>query len=308
MAQDTEPYAQTPLGQLEQLVEKHKESAHAEILVPENLMEQILGAFRETTEQLQSIQRQHMLCEKMAALGHLMAGIAHEISTPIASINSNVNLLARSLDKITLSTESMPEDLREKRQIIQVVDILKKLNQSNQTACDRVVQMVQSLRSFTRADVTELREVDIHEELENALTLVHHELKRRIQVIRKYGDIPKCACYPSRLNGVFVNMLMNAVQAIEGKGQITIETFRDGNEVKINFADTGHGIPPENLGKLFQQGFTTKPEGMGLGLAICKRMIEEHHGKIEVESEVGKGTIFTITLPIRQEASVGDET
>jgi two-component system NtrC family sensor kinase len=185
----------------------------------------------------------------------------------------------------------------------QIVDVLDKLNQSNQTACDRIVQMVQSIRSSARGDMAELREIDIHDELENALTLVHHELKRRINVIRKYGDIPKCSCFPNRLNSVFVNMLVNASQAIEGKGQISIETFKDGDTIKVKFTDTGQGIPPENMEKLFEPGFTTKPpdQGIGLGLAICKQIVmDEHHGKIEVESEVDKGTTFTITLPIKQ--------
>jgi signal transduction histidine kinase len=153
--------------------------------------------------------------------------------------------------------------------------------------------------------MAELREIDIHEELENALTLVHHEIKRRIEVIRKYGDIPRCTCFPSQLNGVFVNVLMNAAQAIEGEGKIFIETLRDGNNIKVKFTDTGEGIPAEDLERIFEPGFTTKSpdEGTGLGLAICKRTMEEHHGRIEVESEIGRGTSFTVVLPIKHEAS-----
>jgi signal transduction histidine kinase len=302
MAQDTEANAMTPLEQLAQLVGEYKDrSVGIDIPVPQKLIEQVSAEFRD----LQTAQRQLMQSKNMVILGQLMAGIAHEISTPIASINSNVNLFSRSLDRIKtiLSSESIPEELREKRQMIQIVNALDKLNQSNQTACDRIVQMVQSIRSSARGDTVELSEIDIHDELENALTLVHHELKRRINVIRQYGDIPKCTCFPNRLNSVFVNMLMNASQAIEGKGQISIETFKDGNTIKVKFADTGQGIPPENMEKLFEPGFTTKSpdQGIGLGLAICKRIVvDEHHGKIEVESEVGKGTTFTISLPIKQ--------
>jgi len=300
MAQNTEAKAVTLLEQLAQLMEEYKDrDVEVEIPVPQKLIERVWTELRD----LQTAQRQLMQSENMVMLGQLMAGIAHEISTPIASINSNVNLFSRSLDKIKtiISSESIPEELREKRQIIQMVSVLEKLNQSNQTACDRVVQIVQSMRSFARVDMAELREINIHDELENALTLVHHELKRRINVIRKYGDIPKCTCFPNRLNSVFVNMLMNASQAIEGKGQISIETLRDGDTIKVKFTDTGQGIPPENMERLFERGFTTKPQGTGLGLAICKRIIlDEHHGKIEVESEVGKGTTFTIILPIKQ--------
>jgi len=300
MAQDTEANAMTPLEQLAQLMGEYKDRT-IDVPVPQKLIEQVSAEFRV----LQTAQRQLMQSKNMIMLGQLMAGIAHEISTPIASINSNVNLFSRSLDRIKtiLGSESIPEELREKRQMVQIVNALDKLNQSNQTACDRIVQMVQSIRSSARGDMAELREIDIHDELENALTLVHHELKRRINVIRKYGDIPKCSCFPNRLNSVFVNMLVNASQAIEGKGQISIETFKDGDTIKVKFTDTGQGIPPENIEKLFEPGFTTKPpdQGIGLGLAICKRIVmDEHHGKIEVESEVDKGTTFTITLPIKQ--------
>lgn len=239
--------------------------------------------------------------EKMAMLGQLMAGIAHEIGTPIASINSNVNLFTRSIDKMKslLDSENVP-DFPEKRQLTQMLGMMEKLNQSNQAACDRIVKLVQSIRTYARSDMSELREVDIHEELESALTLVHHEIKRRINVLRKYNDIPKCTCFPERLISVFVNILMNASQAIENEGQVTIETLKDGENIKIKFTDTGHGIGPENIPRLFEPGFTTKPsgKGTGIGLTISKRIVDEHGGKIEVESELGKGSTFTVILPI----------
>lgn len=299
MEQDT---VRASLEQLAQLIEEHKDSDLAEVPIPRKLLEQFGEAFHEATEHLQVIQEHLMQSEKMAFLGNLMAGIAHEISTPVSSINSNIDLFARSLEMIrtALSSESMPEEVRENRQIARAMKVLDTLNQSNQTACERILQIVRSLRSSVRGDMTEAREIDIHEELENALILVHHELKKRVEVIKKYGDLPKCTCYPSRLNSVFINMLMNAAQAIEGEGQIIIETSMTDNVISVKFMDTGQGIPPEDLDKLFEPGFTTKSpdEGTGLGLSICKRIMEEHHGKIEVESEVGKGTTFTIYLPL----------
>jgi len=307
MTQDVE--WTSPLEQLAQLVAKHKDSALDEIQVPEALIEHILEVIHETVGHLRIAQGQLMQSEKMATLGQLMAGIAHEINTPVASINSNIDLFARSLDKINalLASENMPKELRETRQIAQMANVLSKLNQSNQTACEQIIQIARSLRNFARSDTIELREIDIHEELENALILVHHELKRRIQIIRKYGDIPECTCFPSRLISVFINMLRNASQAIEGTGEITIETLRAGDDIEIKFTDTGRGIAPENLDKLFDRGFTTKSldEGTGLGLSICKEIMEKHHGKIEVESQVGKGTTFTITLPIKHEVAKG---
>ena len=297
---------QTPLEQLTRLMDKHKAVAHTEVTISLELVGQILAECHTLTEHCHAAQVQLMQSEKMTTLGNLMAGIAHEISTPVASINSNVDLFARSIDRIQamLTDESMPEEVRGNRRITGMMDVLSKLNQANQTACDRILQVIRSLRSSLHGGVTELREVDIHEELEIALTLVHHELKRRIEVVRKYGELPKCNCFPALLNSVFVNMLVNAAQAIEGAGQITIETSVTDDIIKVKFTDTGVGIPAENLEKLFEPGFTTKApdEGTGLGLVICSRIMEKHNGKIEVESEVGVGTTFTIHLPVDQDA------
>jgi two-component system NtrC family sensor kinase len=301
---------QMALEQFVHLAERHRDGALTEVPIPQKLVQEVSEGIRGIAERLQILQEQLMQYQKMATLGQLIAGIAHEISTPVGSINSNINLFSRSLDRVKtiLTSESAPKELREDRQLMQVLSVLDKLNESNKTACDRVVQIVQSLRSSARSDMTELREVDIHQELENALTLVHHEVKRRIKIIRKYGDIPECSCFPNRLNGVFVNMLMNASQAIEGGGQITIETFRDGDNIKVRFTDTGQGIPPENIERLFDPGFTTKApdEGTGLGLSICKQIMDEHNGKIEVESEVGTGTTFTVTIPIKYEGPANE--
>ncbi|MFC1712949.1 sensor histidine kinase [Candidatus Poribacteria bacterium] len=305
----TQYTVQTPLEDLTQHAKEDKDGAtEAESPVSQKLIHQAPEEFHEVMDYSQTTQRQPIQIEKMAMLGQLMAGIAHEINTPIASINSNIDLFARSLDKIKaiLDSDSMPEEVRGNRKMMRAVNILETLNQSDKIACDRIVRIVQSVRNFARADMTELREIDIHDELENALTLIHHEVKRRIEVVRNYGDIPRCTCFPNRLSGVFVNILANASQAIEGEGQITIETIRDGDNIKVKITDTGEGIPPENMERLFEPGFTTKPvnEGTGLGLPICKRIIHEHHGKIEMESEVGKGTAFTVTLPIGQEGCV----
>jgi len=307
----TDNATKAPLEQLAHLVEEHEKESLQEIPIPRELIEQVLADAHETAEHLQTAQKQLIQSEKMATLGQLMAGIAHEINTPVASINSNIDLFTRTFAKIKalLTSEEMPEEVRQNRQLMRPLVMLEKLNNVNETACDRIVQIVRGLRNFARVDEMEVQKTDIHEVLESALVLVHHEIKGRIEVSREYGDIPECDCFPSRLNRVFINILVNASQAIEGGGKISIKTSQEGDTIKVQFTDTGKGILPENLTKLFVVGFTTKPrgEGTGLGLSICHQIIEEHHGNIEVESEVGKGTTFAISLPIKRTSPVSEE-
>jgi two-component system NtrC family sensor kinase len=147
--------------------------------------------------------------------------------------------------------------------------------------------------------------VNIHEGLDGSLILVHHQLKNRIEIIKEYGDLPEIECFPNQLNQVFMNLLVNAAQAIPGRGTLTIKTSHLGNEVQVKITDTGVGIPRENMRKIFDPGFTTKGVGVGtgLGLSICYKIINDHRGRIAVESEVGRGTTFTITLPVSISAS-----
>ena len=149
----------------------------------------------------------------------------------------------------------------------------------------------------------ELQDADLHEGLESTLTLVHHEIKNRIEVIRDYGDIPQVRCHPNQINQVFMNLLVNASQAIPEQGEIRIRTFRDGDKVKVQISDNGVGIPAEHLTKIYDPGFTTKGVGVGtgLGLSICFKIVQDHGGGIDVESEVGRGSTFTVWLPIREE-------
>ena len=164
--------------------------------------------------------------------------------------------------------------------------------------------MVQSLSSFARLDQAELELVDLHEGLDSTLTLINHLLKDRIEVVKIYGELPKVQCYASQINQVFANLLTNAAQAIKGTGTITITTRQDGPYALIEVADSGDGIKPEHLGRIFDPGFTTKGVGVGvaLGLSTTYRIIENHRGSIDVRSEPGKGTIFTIRLPVAPSA------
>jgi signal transduction histidine kinase len=164
----------------------------------------------------------------------------------------------------------------------------------------RVTKIVRSLRNFARLDEAELQEADIHEGIDSTLTLVHHELKHNVEVVKEYGDVPRIRCYPNQLNQVFMNLFVNAAHAIEEKGVLTITTSADDKNVYIKIADTGKGVPPENIDKIFDPGFTTKGSGVGtgLGLSISYNIIQKHGGALHVDSEVGRGTVFEISLPV----------
>jgi two-component system NtrC family sensor kinase len=238
--------------------------------------------------------------EKMASLGNLVAGVAHEINTPVGSINSSADVMARALARMRSRLEAVAPGVREDGEISKALDILEDISRVNKTASERIVKIVQSLRNFARLDEAERKSADLVEGLESTLTLLHHELKNRIDVVRDYEAIPEIVCSPNQLNQVFMNVLVNAAHAIDGRGTITIRTrYRDG-EVAISFTDTGRGIPAAVLPRIFDPGFTTKGVGVGsgLGLAICYRIVKEHGGRIEVTSEPEKGTTFTVILPV----------
>ena len=177
-------------------------------------------------------------------------------------------------------------------------EMLTDLNNIDKEAVSRISSIVTSLKKFVRLDEAELQEADINKELDLTLELIRHETKNRIKIIKNYGEIPVIKCFPNMLNQVFTNILINACQAIKGEGTITITTeFKDKNLI-VKIKDTGCGIPQNQLDKIFSAGFTTKSAGVGtgLGLAICTKIIEKHNGKIIVNSDVGKGSEFIITI------------
>jgi PAS domain S-box-containing protein len=268
-----------------------------------NEAEELERLVAERTRDLRDSQAKLVQQEKMAALGKLVAGVAHEMNTPIGTINSNADTLGRSLKKLRdlLTDEGCPESVREDRKVNQLLSMVEDIARINQIACERIVDIVGSLRNFARLDEAEQKMADLHEGLDSTLTLVHHELKNRIQVVKEYGDIPQIHCHPNKINQVFMNLLVNAAQAIEGEGVITIRTFREGDIVNVQFSDTGAGIRPENLSRIFDPGFTTKGVGVGtgLGLSIVFQIIHDHGGSIDVTSQIGKGSTFTLRLPVR---------
>ncbi|MCK5346570.1 MAG: GHKL domain-containing protein, partial [Candidatus Heimdallarchaeota archaeon] len=169
---------------------------------------------------------------------------------------------------------------------------------------ERVSEIVQNLMTFSRVDETKCKEADINECLENTIKVIWNELKNKAKIIKEYGELPFVKCSPQQLNQVFMNFLINAAHAIEKEGEIKIKTWQDGKDIFVSISDTGHGIPAENINKLFEPFFTTKEvgKGTGLGLSIANEIIQNHNGKINVESEVGRGTTFTVTIPVAETA------
>lgn len=244
---------------------------------------QTVRELKSAMKELKETQIQLINSEKMASLGQLVAGVAHEINTPVASIKSNNGIVSKLLGSIE------DADLKE---------MLTDINEIDKEAVNRISNIVTSLKKFVRLDEAELQEADINKELDLTLELIRHETKNRIEVIRNYGEIPVIKCFPNMLNQVFTNILINACQAIDGKGTISISTeYKDKNLI-VKIKDSGKGIPQNQLNKIFSAGFTTKGVGVGtgLGLAICTKIIEKHKGEITVNSEVGKGSEFVITI------------
>lgn len=263
---------------------------------------------REETARLRAevdaIRRQLAEAHKMASLGRLVAGIVHEINTPVASILSNNEVILRSLDNLKSTSDAGEESLK----LTEILETIHSLSCVDKIACERIQAVVRGLKTFSRVDESELRKADLHEGIRNTLKLSESQFRRRITMGTDFGDIPEVECYPNLLNQVFLNVIINAGQAIEGEGRITIKTRLEGDSVHISISDTGRGIRPEDKDQVFSPGFTTKAVGVGsgLGLSISKRIVEEvHGGTISFESEPGAETTFHIRLPVRRKGKQG---
>jgi two-component system NtrC family sensor kinase len=238
---------------------------------------------------------------RLETLGMFVAGIAHELNTPMGALNSNHDVLKRALSKLQgiLADEVVsPNELAEVRKIVNAVDRVLSVND---LAVERMSRLVHGLRNFGRPDTAEIETVDLHEGIESTLTILGHELKDRVTVVREFGDLPAVECNPHQLNQVFMNLLVNASHAITGPGTITIRTGTREDRAWIQIEDTGCGMSEEVLERAFEPGFTTKKArvGMGLGLLIVRQIVERHSGRISVSSSPGKGTVFSLLLPLR---------
>lgn len=270
-------------------------------------------------ERLKEAQNQLLQSEKMASIGQLAAGIAHEINNPIGFINSNIGTLRSyvlDLLKLVQLYEASEEQLKEgpTAALIQATkveidlpylkDDVKSLLDESHDGVMRVKRIVQDLKDFSHVDEAEWQQADLHSGLESTLNIVNNEIKYKAEVIKAYGELPLIECVPSQINQVFMNLLVNAAQAIEEHGTITIRTgtSADDNGCWIEVEDSGKGIEAAHLTRIFEPFFTTKPvgTGTGLGLSLSYGIIEKHQGKLEVRSTVGQGTCFRIWLPINR--------
>ena len=244
---------------------------------------------------------------QMAAVGRLLAGVVHEINTPIGSIFSNTEVILRSLEMLEpLLAENDPVSLDKARRI---VETCRSLAAVDRLACERIRSVIRGLKTFSRTDTNEPKRIDVNRLLLDTLKLTQAEFGKRIKVETDLHDLPEVEGYPQMLGQVFLNLLVNAAQAIQGEGQIRVATRSELGAIHVAIADTGCGMTPQQQTKAFEAGFTTKPvgEGTGMGLAISREIIEERHGgSIALESEPGRGTTFHIRIPVRQTRSNGN--
>jgi signal transduction histidine kinase len=261
------------------------------------LNENLEARVEERTAELRQTQAQLLQAEKMKSLGQLVAGVAHELNNPIGFVHANLQLLDEFVKKLM----DGPRDASEAERIAE--SITKLLSRSRE-GTERVKKIVQDLRTFSRMDQAELQEVDLHEEIDRTLALMEPRLKNRIEVERDYGRLPRVTCYAGQLNQVFLNLLVNACDAIEGPGHIRVRTRPIPDGVRIEIRDDGAGISEEVQSRIFDPFFTTKPigDGTGLGLSLSHGIIERHDGRISVASTPGRGTTFTVELPLQAPA------
>jgi len=249
---------------------------------------------QQTNLQLRRSQAQLVQSAKMASLGNLVAGIAHELNSPLGAIHSNAHLAPKALDMIETSVQGGDAKLDKG------IRTLKQLHRVTLDASDRINTIVRALRNFARLDEADKQTVDIHEGIESTLAIIPRGTDREIHVERRYGVLPEVTCHANQVNQVFMNVLINAVESIDREGTVSIATRHDGDVVEITVADTGRGIEERILPDIFDPGFTTKGVGVGtgLGLSTCYRILEEHGGNIAISSELGLGTTVTMRLPV----------
>ena len=267
--------------------------------------------------------------DKMASVGQLAAGVAHEINNPTGFVNSNLKTLSGYIHDIKdlmscyasimkaledgedglkpiapqlFAKYAETRDIEQKADIDYVIDDIEDIINDCLEGTGRIKKIVADMKEFAHPGEDDMKLVNINKGLDTTLNVIQNEIKYKAEVVKEYGDLPSVLCYPQQLNQVFMNILVNAAQSIEGEGEIKIQTRTDDEWVEIRISDNGSGIEPENLPQIFDPFFTTKDvgEGTGLGMNVAYNIIRKHNGTIEAQSEVGEGTVFIIRIP-RQE-------
>ena len=277
------------------------------------------------SKEKKQLEAQLLQSEKMASIGRLAAGVAHEINNPTGFVSSNLKTLSDYIEDIMglfkeyrklISNLKKNSDIcgplsEISEQLKRIVDLENEVDlefvlkdifdliDESKEGTERIKKIVQDLKDFAHPGQDKPKFADINQNIDSTVNVVWNELKYKADVIKDYGDLPRVQCYPQLLNQVFMNLLINAVQSIEKRGEINIKTRADNGYVEIKISDTGSGIPKENLNRIFDPFFTTKDvgKGTGLGLNVAYNIIKKHQGRIDVKSDVEKGTTFIIRIP-----------
>ena len=295
------------------------QNIHLEELVGQRTaaLSQQLADLAEAKRRLEEAQNQLLQSEKLASIGQLAAGVAHELNNPIGFVNSNLGTLSGYVDSLLAIdaaytavqvhlTPTLPaafdsvNALKTSADHAFMIEDLRQLIKESRDGLDRVKTIVRDLKDFARVGATEWLWADVHQGLDSTLNIVWNELKYKARVEREYGQLPEIHCIPSQLNQVFMNLLINAAHAIEKQGVIRLRSGCDDKQVWIEVIDDGAGIPVDIMNRIFDPFFTTKPlgKGTGLGLSLAWGIVQRHQGRIDVQSEIGKGTTFRVVLPI----------
>jgi signal transduction histidine kinase len=259
---------------------------------------------------LEQARRQLLQSEKLAAIGQLAAGVAHEINNPVGYVYSNLQSLESYLTDLFRLTDAVDtaDSLNSLKAIKQNIDYdfvrddLKDLLSESREGIERVKTIISAMKDFSHIEEEEFKPADIQRGIETTLNVVNNELKYKAEVVRDFRDLPPVECIISQINQVVMNLLVNAAQAIDEFGEIRIRTRQEEDSVIIEVEDTGRGISQDNINRIYEPFFTTKPigKGTGLGLSLSFNIVEKHSGHIEVDSTPGTGTCFRITLPVSQ--------
>ncbi|HEX2521603.1 MAG TPA: response regulator, partial [Terriglobia bacterium] len=260
-----------------------------------------LADLERTLLELKNSQTERIQAEKMAALGRLVAGVAHEVNSPLGAVTSAIDTFGRAFVRIT---ELLASDAAAGPTVAEKAATLKETLEQTvhvaQSACQRMDSLVRTMRRFANLDHAPLRQADIRDCIESTLALLNHELRGEIRVVKDFASTENIECYPLELNQLFTCLLMNSIEAISGAGEIRIRTWQSEDRLMLSISDSGHGIAREHIDKIFDPGFTTKGVGVGtgLGLPTCQKIVEKHQGTIKIESQPDAGTVVTMSLPL----------